>query len=112
MKAWKTDDPQITRSLRKSFEQKKLQRQQPIGLEVAATVEAVARYSDTSKWNGCHVTTDTNLVEARQHPLTQKVLEEQLGRLGGTPFSLGSIEARLEAIQWHHLVSWEVFESS
>ena len=96
LKAWKTDDPQITRSLRKSFEQKKLQRQQPIGLEVAATVGEPLHVTATLP-NGmsCHVTTDTNLVEARQHPLTQKVLEEQLGRLGGTPFSLGSIEAKI-----------------
>lgn len=96
LKVWKTDDPQITRSLRKSFEQKKIQRQQPIGLEVVATVGKPLHITATlPNGTSCHITNDTVLVEARQHPLTQKVLEEQLGRLGGTPFRLGSIEAKI-----------------
>ena len=57
----------------------------------------------------CHVVTETELAEAKRHPLTQKVLEEQLGRLGGTPFMLSGIETKSQAIRWHHLVSWAAF---
>ena len=93
---WKTDDPQVTQRLRKSFQTNNLQRQQPIWLEVAANVGEPLRVTATLP-NGlsCHVVTKIELAEAKRHPLTQEVLEEQLGRLGGTPFTLSGIEAEI-----------------
>ena len=93
---WKTDDPQVTQRLRKSFQGNNLQRQQPISLEVVATVGALLHVTATlPNGRSCHVTTEVELVEAKRHPLTQKVLEDQLGRLGGTPFMLSGIEATI-----------------
>ena len=93
---WKTDDPKVTQRLRKSFQTNNLQRQQPIRLEVAAKVGEPLHVTATLP-NGlsCHVVTDTELAEAKRHPLTQRVLEEQLGRLGGTPFMLSGIKAKI-----------------
>ena len=93
---WKTDDPQVTQRLRKSFQTNNLQRQQPIWLEVVATVgEPLHVTAILPDGLTCHVVTPTELAEAKRHPLTQKVLEEQLGRLGGTPFMLSGIETKI-----------------
>jgi putative protease len=93
---WKTDDPQVTQRLRKSFQTNNLQRQQPIWLEVVAAAGEPLHVTATLP-NGlsCHVTTEIELAEAKRHPLTRNVLEEQLGRLGGTPFMLSGIEATI-----------------
>ncbi|MEO2002278.1 MAG: U32 family peptidase, partial [Pirellulales bacterium] len=75
---WKTDDPQVTQRLRKSFQANNLQRQQPIRLEVIAHVGEPLHVTATLP-NGlsCHVTTEIELAEAKRHPLTRDVLEEQ-----------------------------------
>ena len=93
---WKTDDPQVTQRLRKSFQTNNLQRQQPIWLEVVAAAGEPLHVTATLL-NGlsCHVTTEIELAEAKRHPLTRNVLEEQFGRLGGTPFMLSGIEAKI-----------------
>ena len=93
---WKTDDPQVTQRLRKSFQTNNLQRQQPIWLEVVAAAGEPLHVTATLP-NGlsCHVTTEIELAEAKRHPLTRNVLEEQLRRLGGTPFMLSGIEATI-----------------
>ena len=93
---WKTDDPQVTQRLRKSFQTNNLQRQQPISLEVIAHVGEPLRVTATLQSGlSCHVVTETDLAEAKRHPLTQNVLEEQFGRLGGTPFMLSGVEATI-----------------
>ena len=93
---WKTDDPQVTRRLRKSFQTNNLQRQQPISIEVIAYVGEPLRVTATLQSGlSCHVTTEIELAEAKRHPLTHKVLEEQFSRLGGTPFLLSGIEAKI-----------------
>ena len=93
---WKTDDPQVTQGLRKSFQTNNLQRQQPISLEVIAHVGELLRVTATLPSGlSCQVVTGTKLAEAKRHPLTQKVLEEQFGRLGGTPFMLSGVEATI-----------------
>ncbi len=93
---WKTDDPQVTQRLRKSFQANNLQRQQPISLEVIAHVGEPLHVTATLP-NGlsCHVTTEIELAEAKRHPLTRDVLEEQFGRLGETPFMLSGIESTI-----------------
>ena len=96
LQVWKTDDPQVTQRLRKSFQANNLQRQQPIALEVIAHVGEPLHVTATLP-NGlsCHITTEIELAEAKRHPLTHNVLAEQLGRLGGTPFMLSGIEAKI-----------------
>lgn len=97
---WKTDDPVLTSELRASFGGADLRRRQPVDLEVAAepgqplVVEATLRRGAADE-RRVTVESDTAAEPARRHPLTAAVLAEQLGRLGGTPFFLREIEARI-----------------
>jgi putative protease len=93
---WKTDDPDLTARLRKTFTSVNPQRRTPI--DITARVEAgrplhiVAR---TANGAMCELLSDEPAVVARQHPLSQEVLTKQLGRLGGTPFELRCLEAEI-----------------
>jgi U32 family peptidase len=94
---WKTDDPELTARLRKSFTANEPLRKlgleivaraavgTPLTLEVAVVDHGVRFFLSTSE----------PLAKARQHALTEDVLKEQLGRLGGTPYSLGKLTARI-----------------
>ena len=42
-----------------------------------------------------HLTSEEKLEPARKHPLTWETLREQLDRLGGTIYSLGTLEAEI-----------------
>ena len=93
---WKTDDPQLTRALRKTFAGERSRRQQPIDLAVTATVgqplEVVASLADG---RSCRLLADTPAEPAKRHPLDEATLREQLGRLGGTPFQLQTLTATI-----------------
>ena len=94
---WKTDDPQVTQRLRKSFQSSQHGRQQPIGLKVFAAVGEPLKITATlSDGRSCEIVSDTTLQEAKRHPLTQVMLAEQFGRLGGTPFMLQNVAATIE----------------
>jgi putative protease len=94
---WKTDDPQMTQRLRKSFHSSQHGRQQPIGLKVFAAVgEPLKIAAMLSDGRSCEIVSDTTLQEAKRHPLTQVMLEEQFSRLGGTPFMLRDVAATIE----------------
>ncbi len=94
---WKTDDPQLTTRLRKTFDGEKPRRKLPIDMEVRASVgeplRIVARGADELH---VEISSPDPLVEAIKHALTAEVLEEQLGRLGGTQFELRSVRAEIE----------------
>ena len=96
MQVWKTDDPQLTRTLRKTFAGERLRRQQPIDLLVTAAVGqpliVEARLTDG---RCCQVAADTPAQPAQRHPLDEATLREQLGRLGGTPFALRKLTAEI-----------------
>ena len=93
---WKTDDPQLTRALRKTFAGERPRRQQPIDLAVTATVgqplEVVASLADG---RSCRLLADTPAEPAKRHPLDEATLREQLGRLGGTSFQLQTLTATI-----------------
>jgi putative protease len=93
---WKTDDPEVTSRLRKSFAGRGLARQQPVDLRVFAAVgEPLRVTARTSLGAACEVTSSEPAREATKHPLTADVLRDQLGRLGGTPFELRQLEAEI-----------------
>lgn len=94
---WKTDDPQLTTRLRKSFTGAKPTRRVELELHVAAVAGQKLKITGRAS-NGatCHVESDEVLAAATRHPLTDSVLQQQLGRLGGTVFELQSLEARIE----------------
>ena len=96
-RVWKTDDPQLTARLRKSFEGDAPRRKTPIDVEVLArTGEPLRLTARTDHGHVVELATPEALAEARKHPLTIEVLKEQLGRLGGTPFALRSVQANID----------------
>ena len=92
-KMWKTNDPELDRRLRRSFAGDTPRFQRPIEMEVhglaGKPLTVVARDE-----LGHVVQFDSSmpLARAEKQPLTTERLREQLGRLGGTPFSLGRLE--------------------
>jgi U32 family peptidase len=94
---WKTDDPELTARLRKTFAGAELKRRQPIDLVVTAAVgKPLVVRATLASGASCEVESDEPAVEAKKHPLTPETLREQLGRLGGTPFELCGLTATIE----------------
>jgi U32 family peptidase len=92
---WKTDDPALTHRLRKSFTGEPQQRM-PIVVNVTAKVgETLAVSVVTDQGVCCEVRSETACQEAKTHCLTQEVLTQQLGRLGGTPYVLQELTANI-----------------
>lgn len=93
---WKTDDPKLTKRWRKSFTNADTRNRLPLALRVHAKVgEPLKVEARTPQGHQVHVTTDQSLEEARKHPLSTEILEQQLGRLGATTFALSSLEAEI-----------------
>jgi putative protease len=93
---WKTDDPELTARLRKSFTGESLRRRQPVDLRVTAAVGAPVRVTATLATGGhCDVESSELAREATKHPLDETVLRDQLGRLGHTPFELRGLAATI-----------------
>jgi putative protease len=94
---WKTDDPALTRELRKTYEGDAVRHQQPVTAEVHGhagsplTLVLRDRHGHVAR-----VESAIPLAVAEKRPFTTEGLSEQLGRLGGTPFRLGRLENRLE----------------
>ena len=92
-KLWKTDDPELNRRLRQSFEGDRPRFQRPIEVEVHGlagrplTVIARDEHGNVAK-----AESSVPLTKADKLPLTEEKLREQFGRLGGTPFRLGELK--------------------
>jgi len=91
---WKTDDPQLTARLRKSFAGAALRRRQPVDLHATVAPGAPLRVTARTA-TGVAVTVETACpaAEATKHPLDAEVLRGQLGRLGGTAFEVRALVA-------------------
>jgi putative protease len=86
---WKTDDPALTRRLQQSFTGKIHGRERAVRVMAAAAVGEPLRIvvaADGLPNVACE--TEQPLAAAVKHPLTRELLEEQLGRLGGSGFVL------------------------
>ena len=96
-KVWKTSDPELDKRLRQSFEGDTPKFQRPITIEVhgieGKSLSLIAR---DEIGNLVQVESAMPLTLAEKQPLTTQRLEEQLGRLGGTVFSLGELKNCLE----------------
>jgi putative protease len=90
---WKTDDPALRRRLERTYANGSPTSREPISLRIEGVVgrPIVVRFLDSSGHSG-EVIGDTPLATAIKHPLTVELVREQFGRLGDTPFELGSIE--------------------
>jgi putative protease len=95
-RVWKTDDPELTRRLRKTFEG-------PPQRTVAVDVRAIAAVGDPLALEGrtatgyqARVECDSPLTRAERLPATEDMVREQLDRLGGTAYHLGELSVVLD----------------
>lgn len=106
-RVFKTDDPQLTKRLRKSFESADPQKRVPIDLkvkievgqpiQVSASVHAIVP-SDHQSDDTIEIQLVSSFVPevARKHPIDRDKLHEQLSRLGGTVYRLNGFEVQIE----------------
>jgi putative protease len=96
MRVWKNDDPELTSRLRKSFTSADPQRRTNVDLSIRAAVGEPLTISATTE-TGLHfdLTSEQSCADAQKHPLTEQILRDQLGRLGGTPFALRNLTAEI-----------------
>ena len=95
---WKTDDPQLTRRLRKSFNGRQPVRRVALDLKVEARVGRPLRiWGRAESGASCEVQIDGDLEVARRHPASVEQLREKLGSLGGTVYRLRELEVDLES---------------
>ena len=95
-KVWKTSDPELDRRVRQTFAGDQPRFQRPIDFEVhgAASLPLTLIARD-DVGHVAKVESQMPLAVAEKHSLTTEKLSEQLGRLGGTPFRIGTIESKL-----------------
>lgn len=93
---FKNDDPKLNKKLAQSYGGKP-RRTRSLDFDVTAIVgqplRVIARLSDASE---ASVTTTEILEVARRHAITEEVLADKLGRLGGTLFRLGHLRATIQ----------------
>ncbi len=93
---WQTDDPQLTKRLRSTYQSADPLRRLPIDLSVRAIVgeplQITARCADGV---AATITSDFSPVPATKHPATEEVLRTQLGRLGGSAYELRTLTAKI-----------------
>ena len=94
---WKTSDPALEKQLRASFAGDQIRFTRPLTLEVHGHAGApLTLIAKDGAGHAVKLESGTTLQPAERHPLTPERLAEQLGRLGGTPFSLSSLACHLE----------------
>jgi putative protease len=96
-KLWKTSDPELERRLRQSFEGDAPKFQRPLAMEVHGAAGQHLKLNVRDELG--HVVrleSTMQLARADKQPLTTERLHAQLGRLGGTPFTLGELTSALE----------------
>jgi putative protease len=93
---WQTDDPQLAKRLRATFERKDPSRRMAVDLKVSAKIgepiEVAARCADGIE---VRVASEHLPAAATKRPADEALLCEQLGRLGGTAYELRRLEAEL-----------------
>ena len=96
-KLWKTNDPELDKTVRQSYAGDKPQYQQPITLEVQGAVgQPLVAIARDPQGHLARCDSAMPLVAAHSQPLTTERLRQQLGRLGNTPFCLESLTNHLQ----------------
>ncbi len=94
---WKNNDPALDRELRTTFEGEKIRFTRPVDVEVHGHVNSpLTLILNDREGHVVKLESQVALAAAQNQPLTQQRLEDQLGRLGGTPFKLGTLTSHLE----------------
>lgn len=96
-KLWKTSDPELEKRWRQSFEGDAPKFTRPVSFEVhglpGKPLTLIAR---DELGHVAQVSSSMPLAVAEKQPLSTERLRDQLGRLGGTPFHLGTLDNKLE----------------
>ncbi|WP_254510738.1 DUF3656 domain-containing U32 family peptidase [Anatilimnocola floriformis] len=92
---WKTDDPELTNRLRKTFAPGAINRRAPVDFEVQATAGETLRVTARVDQVAIEIRSTEPLPIARQHVLNEETLRTQLGRLGNSPFELRDLQATI-----------------
>ena len=95
-KVWKTSDPELDKQLRQTFDKETPQFQRAIEIEIYGEVgESLIAIARDEQGNIVQLKSAIPLAEAQKQPLTNDKLQEQFGRLGNTPFCLGTLKNNL-----------------
>jgi putative protease len=95
---WKTDDPQMRSRMQQSFARDTVVHREQIQFTISGTIGGgvTLQASDSQGGRGEAVWAGP-LERARKHSVTDELLHAQLGRLGDTPFEIGSVQNDLPA---------------
>lgn len=97
VKLWKTDDPQLTKRLRRSFDAVDPRKRVPVDVHVTARAGQAVEIKFGVVDTPAQVFISQHIAEvARKHPLSIETLQEQFSRLGGTVYQLGKLTAEIE----------------
>lgn len=96
-KIWKTNDPHLDKRLRQTFETEKPYRVRPVTVKAVGVLGYPLRtwWTDDHTGHTVLVESEALLEQAEKRPMDEALLAEQLGRLGGTVFRLGSLQTEL-----------------
>lgn len=95
-KIWKTSDPELDKAIRQTYTGENPHFTKPIHLELfGETGEKLIAIVGDEIGNIVKIESEILLVEAHTKPLTTEKLQEQFGRLGNTPFHLGTLENKI-----------------
>ena len=96
-RVWKTNDPALDRRVRATFEGDQIRFRREIHLEVhGAPGTPLTLLARDEQGHVAKAESSMPLARAEKQPLTTERLSDQLGRLGGTPFKLGTLQNHLE----------------
>jgi putative protease len=97
MRVWKNDDPELTARLRKTYTANQPRRRTAVDLSITAAADQPLVIEATTETGlKCSQQSSQACALAVKHPLNEKTLREQLGRLGGTPFFLRDLRAKID----------------
>ena len=89
---WKTDDPAINRQLTQTYNRDVVAHRESLICDVRAVVGEPLRIElRDSSGREVMVETEQPMQTARNHPLDEALVRDQIGRLGDTPYELGKI---------------------
>jgi len=92
-KLWKTNDPELDKRVRQTFEGETPRFQRPLEIEVHGSAgKPLTLIARDESGHVVKVASTMPLAKAEKVPLSEEKLREQIGRLGGTPFRLGTLK--------------------
>jgi U32 family peptidase len=91
-KIWKTSDPELEKQVRQTYTTEKIGATQALNIVATGEIDHRLRLIATDQQgHEVQVLSEMVLSIAQNKPLTTTKLQEQLGRLGNTPFHLGEL---------------------